>query len=316
MIAWIAGPLLGLTLLEGILLGSVLAAVSPAVVVPLMIRFIKERRGAEKSIPSLVMAAASVDDIYVIVVHCIALGAYVGAQTNMGLQLASIPISLLLGGAAGFVLGLLFCMLFDRFNPRATKRALMIIAAAVVLEQVPHWFDDRLPFAGLVGAMAIGYVILERREHAAHAISAKLAKVWVPAEIILFALVGAQVDLSVAWQVGLTGVGVIVIGLAARAIGVQCCLLKSSMTWGERGFVTVAFSPKATVQAAIGALPLIAMQERGMNTAAGETILALAVMSIILTAPTGAWAISAIGKRVLKVGPETTAYQAAIESEG
>jgi solute carrier family 9B (sodium/hydrogen exchanger), member 1/2 len=313
----LAGPwLLGLTWLQSAILGSVLAAVSPAVVVPLMIRFIKERRGAAKDIPSMVMAAASVDDIYVIVAHSVVLGLYVGHRANLTLQIIGIPVSLLLGVASGLLIGMLLYRLFDRFNPRATKRVLIVLAISIMLVRLQHILSGVVPFAGLVAAMAIGFVILEKREHMAHEISAKLAKIWVFAEIILFSMVGAQVNIGVAWRAGLAGLAVIGLGLLARGAGVWACLLRSRLNLKERLFVAVAYSPKATVQAAIGAVPLMAMREAGLETAPGEIILAVAVLSILVTAPAGAWGIASLGRRVLEVEPQQTddAFDAAVES--
>ncbi|MFW5870529.1 MAG: cation:proton antiporter, partial [Candidatus Sumerlaeota bacterium] len=305
MITLAAPWLLGLSYLESAILGSVLAAVSPAVVVPAMIRLMKERRGAEKDIPSMVMAAASVDDVYVIVAHSAILGLYVGRQVRVARQIAAIPVALILGIALGLVVGFCLYKLFDRFNPRATKRVLIVIAVSILLVRLQYLLANVVPFAGLVSAMAIGFIILEKREHMAHELSAKLAKTWVFAEIVLFAMVGAQVNLAVAWKAGLAGAAVIALGLLARSFGVWCCLLRSKLNLKERGFVAVAYSPKATVQAAIGSAPLLAMHSAGMETGPGELILAIAVLSIILTAPTGAWAISALGSRVLVVGPES-----------
>ena len=165
--------------------------------------------------------------------------------------------------------------------------------------------------------MAIGFIILEKNEHMAHELSAKLGKVWVFAQIILFSMVGAQVDVKVAWNAGLASAIVIGLGLIARSCGVQICLLKSDLNLKERLFVMISFCPKATVQAAIGASPLLAMKMAGMDTAPGEIILAAAVLSIILTAPAGAWAIALLGERVLDISTDTTdnaAYNAAIES--
>lgn len=313
----VCGPwLLGLSLLESALLGSVLAAVSPAVVVPSMIRFMKERRGAAKDIPSMIMAAASVDDVYVIVVHTAILGVYVGHQVNLATQIASVPFSLILGIAVGIAVGIVLYKLFDRFNPRATKRVLIVIALSILLVRLQHILSDVLPFAGLVSAMAIGFIILEKREHMAHELSAKLAKTWVFAEIILFSMVGAQVNIGIAWRAGLMGAAIIGLGLLARSIGVGLCLIGSRLNIRERCFVAVAYSPKATVQAAIGSAPLLAMRSAGMDTDPGELILAIAVLSIFLTAPTGAWAIHVLGRRVLDIAPESEheAYDAAIES--
>ncbi|MHC4553311.1 MAG: cation:proton antiporter domain-containing protein, partial [Planctomycetota bacterium] len=257
-----------------------------------------------------------VDDIYVIVAHSVIVGLYVGHQVNVAWQVVSVPISLLLGVLGGLGIGLFLYHFFNRFNPRATKRLLVLVALSVLLVRLEHLLAGHVPFAGLVSAMAIGFIILEKDEHMAHEISAKLAKVWVFAEIILFSMVGAQVNIEVAWNAGLAAAAVIALGLIARGIGVQMCLLQSKLNRKERLFVMVSFFPKATVQAAIGASPLMAMKMAGMDTAPGEIILAAAVLSIVLTAPAGAWAISLMGDRFLKVSPQAQydAYNAVIES--
>jgi NhaP-type Na+/H+ or K+/H+ antiporter len=203
----------------------------------------------------------------------------------------------------GLLIGTCLYKLFDHFNPRATKRMLVVVAISLLLVRLQHHVAGQIPFAGLVAAMAIGFVILEKREHMAHEISAKLVKVWVFAEIILFASVGAQVDVGVAWHAGLAGIAIIGLGLIARGAGVLLCLTRSPLDMRERFFVATAFSPKATVQAAIGGAPLLAMHAAGMDTGPGEIILAVAVLSIVLTAPTGAWAIAALGDRILAIPP-------------
>ncbi len=310
-------PLLGLSVLASAVLGAVLAAVSPAVVVPLMIRFIQQRRGARKGIPTMVLAASSVDDVFVIVLYSVLIGFYTGSETNWAWKLAGIPISILLGVAVGVVAGVVLYHLFERFNPRATKRVLVVVAVSVLLFRLEHAVSAWVPFAALVAAMAIGVIILERRERMAHEISAKLGKVWILAEILLFTLVGAQVNLPVAWRAGLAGAGLIAAGLVARSLGTWLCLLGSDLNAGERLFVIVAYLPKATVQAAIGAGPLIEMRAAGMPVGPGEVILAVAVLSIVLTAPTGAWAIALLGPRTLQVGPPEcdAARTAALESQ-
>ena len=166
--------------------------------------------------------------------------------------------------------------------------------------------------------MAIGFIILEKDEHMAHEISARLAKIWIFAEILLFTMVGAQVDIAVALEAGLAGAAIIALGLIARSIGSYLCLVGSNLNYAERGFVAVAYLPKATVQAAIGGVPLVAMQAAGKDPGPGAIILAVAVLSIVLTAPLGAWAIAALGERVLEVAPETVhdAGDAVRESRG
>ncbi len=309
--------LLGLSYLESAVLGWVLAAVSPAVVVPMMTRFIQARRGAEKGIPTMILAAASVEDAVVIVIHSVLVGLYTGQAVGLGWRIAGIPLSIGLGVLVGLVCGWVLCRLFERFNPRATKRVLVVVAVSVLLVRLEHAIEPWVPFAALIAAMAIGLVILEKREHMAHEISAKLGKVWVFAEIILFAMVGAQVNPSAAWRAGGAGLALIACGLLARGLGTLSCLWGSDLTRGERLFLVVAYSPKATVQAAIGGVPLVAMRAAGMATGPGEIILAVAVLSIVVTAPAGAWAIATFGERVLPIAPESVrdAYDAATESQ-
>ena len=316
----LAGPvLLGLSRLESAILGSVLAAVSPAVVVPLMIQFIEEKRGAKRGAPTLVLAGASCDDAVAIVLCSSFLGMYVGESVNFTSKLVSVPISVVLGIVVGLVLGVFIYKAFDRFNPRATKRLLVLLGLSVLLLHLQKAIEHKVPFAALLSIMAVGFIILEKREHAAHEMSSKLGKVWVFAQILLFTLVGAQVNVPVAVKAGLGGLFIILIGLGGRSVGVQLCLLGSVFPVKERAFIGVSYLPKATVQAAIGALPLTMMQSRGMGTGPGEVILAIAVLSILVTAPVGAILISWAGKAILEVegsDVEDPARQAALESEG
>jgi NhaP-type Na+/H+ or K+/H+ antiporter len=300
-VSLVARPLLGLSWLEAGLLGSVIAAVSPAVVVPLMLRLIEERRGTAKEIPQLVMAAASLDDIAVIVVNGLLLGLLTAqAGAALPLQLLRLPVGLLLGAAAGAALGWLLIRWIERFRPQANRQVLLILALSLLLLRLQSAINTRVPFSGLVAALALGVVLLELRPNLAQPIAAKLASIWVFAELVLFTLVGAQVDLEVAWRSGVAGLAVLAIGLLARCGAVLACLLGSELSAGERLFVTVAYLPKATVQAAIGAVPLMAMQAAGLPTAPGEIILAVAVLSIVVTAPLGAWLSSVVADRVLQ----------------
>ncbi len=310
--------LLGLSLLESAILGSVLAAVSPAVVVPLMIRFMERDMGAKKGIPTMILAAASLDDVFVIVVYSVLIGIYTGSSVNVVWHLAGIPVSILLGTAAGLIIGVLLFRVFRHFDPRATKRVLILLGVSVLLVQAEHLLQPWLPFAALLSVMAMGFIILEKDDHMAHEISAKLGKIWVFAEIVLFTMVGAQVNLEVAFEAGMAGAVLIILGLVARSIGTYGCLLGSELNVSERMFVVISYLPKATVQAAIGGAPLAAMALAGMGTAPGEVILAVAVLSIVLTAPLGAWAISAVGEKVLKVDPLRfhDAREAVLESKG
>ena len=313
------GPsLLGLSLMESAILGSVLAAVSPAVVVPLMIRFMEQGKGAEKGIPTMVLAASSLDDVFVIVVYSVLIGIYTGASVGIAWKLAGIPISILLGIVVGLVIGVGLFKVFQKFDPRATKRVLVMLGLSVLLVRAEHIMQAWIPFAALLAVMAMGFIILEKDDHMAHEISAKLGKIWVFAEIVLFTMVGAQVDIEVAMEAGFAGALIIGLGLVARSIGTYGCLLGSELNVAERIFVVITYLPKATVQAAIGGGALAAMALAGMETGAGEIILAVAVLSIVLTAPLGAWAISVTGDRVLQVALAGIhdARDAVKESEG
>jgi len=312
------GPeLLGLSYLESAILGAIIGAVSPAVVVPLMIDFIEQRKGAEKGIPTLVLAASSIDDVFVIVIYSVLIGMYTGHEISIAWKLAGIPIAIVLGIAVGLGIGIVLYALFERFNPRATKRALIILGISILLVHLEHGLQNLVPFAALLAVMAIGFVILEKRESMAHELSAKFSKIWVFAEIILFTMVGSQVNVQVALHTGLAGAVLIALGLVARSIGTYACLIGSNLNRKERWFVVISYVPKATVQAAIGAAPLAAMQTAHMNTQPGDVILATAVLSILLTAPLGAWAIVYSGNRILETA--ATEYDesrtAALESQ-
>ncbi len=312
-IALLGPSFLPLTHLESAMLGFIVAAVSPAVVVPMMIGFIERKMGAKKGIPTMILAAASLDDVIAIVIFSVFLGIYTGSSESAFLKFAGIPISIVAGIAVGLLVGWILLRLFERFNPRATKRTLILIGVSILLVRAQSALEGiGVPFAALLAVMAAGFIMLEKREKMAHEISSKLGKLWVFASIMLFTLVGAQVDVSLAWRTGLAGLGLIACGLLARSAGVLLSLIGSPLTKRERGFAVVAYWPKATVQAAMGAVPLMAMRASGMEPSPGNIILAVAVMSIIFTAPLGAFAIKLVGERVLNVesNTEPTALEA------
>lgn len=315
VVTLVAQPILGLTLLEAAILGGILAAVSPAVVVPLMIRFIKAGRGAKNSVPTLVLAGASCDDAVAIVLSMSFIGMYVGRSVDVAWQISTVPVSIITGIVVGASIGFGMCKFFDRFNPRATKRVLILLAVALGLLMLQEHVENILPFASLLAIMTVGFVILEKREHAAHEISSKLGKIWIFAQLLLFTFSGAEVNLKVAMNSGLLGAAVIFLGLLGRCIGVQLCLLRSVLSGKERLFVMISYLPKATVQAAIGMSPLVAMKKAGMPTAPGEMILAIAVLSIVLTAPAGAIAIAWAGENLLDVMPDAESGPAAQAAE-
>ena len=295
----VAPKLLHISYLEAAILGTILGAVSPAVVVPLMIDFMDRGRGAKKGIPTLVLGASSVDDVFVIVIFTILLGMYGGEKINLWLKLSEIPISIALGVLVGVIPGYLLYWLFKKYDWRPPKRTMIVMGVAIFLTWLEKTVEAWVPVASLLGVMAIGFIILEKSEPIAHIISQKLKKLWVFAELLLFVLVGAQVNIHVAWKAGLAGTLVILIGLVFRSVGTYLSLIGTPFTFREKMFCIVAYIPKATVQAAIGAVPLAA------GVASGEVILAVAVLSILITAPIGALGIMIMGEKVLDHGEKS-----------
>jgi NhaP-type Na+/H+ or K+/H+ antiporter len=273
--------LLGLSWPSALVLGSVIAAVSPAVVVPAMADY-QQRIKGRSPVPTLLLAASPLDNVFAIVLFGVLLSVAQGEREHLAWRLAELPLALLTGSLVGSLLGQRLYRLFQRFDPRATKRALIVICLAIILvageEMLAHW----VPFSGLVAVMAMAFVILRRSEVFAAEISLKLAKMWILAEILLFVLVGAQVDVPLLWHTGLAGIALIAGGLVARSVGVWLALLGSALSRGERLVCVAAYLPKATVPAAIGATPL------AVGLAGGETILAIAVLAIAVTAAPGA----------------------------
>jgi NhaP-type Na+/H+ or K+/H+ antiporter len=278
-------------LVESGILGFILAAVSPAVIVPQMLNLIDAGYGKRKGVPTLILAGASIDDVFAITFFGAFLGIALGETQNITLAILNIPLRIGLGIAIGLLFGYLLALFFRRFDKiRDTKKVLIFMISAIVLYDM----EKVLPIASLVGIMAIGFIILEKNREVAKRLAAKFNKVWVFAEIILFVLIGAQVNLDVAFSSGLVGLAIIFIGLVGRSIGVFLSLIASHFNEKERLFCVLSYVPKATVQAAIGAIPL------SMGIPSGELILAIAVLSIVVTAPIGSILIKATYRRLLE----------------
>lgn len=295
-IAFASIKFLGFTFIQGGILGFILAAVSPAVVVPQMLSFMERRIGTNKGIPTLILAGASIDDVFAITIFSTFLGLYSGSHVNIGIKLLGIPISIVLGIGAGAVIGFFMVRVFKKYHIRDTKKVLLIIGASILLTALENLLKNKIEIAGLLGVMTIGFIILEKMPQVGKRLGLKLNKIWIFAEILLFVLVGAQVNIGVALNAGGVGIAVIVIGLIGRSLGVLISLIGTNLNWRERVFCIIAYLPKATVQAAIGAIPL------SLGVASGEIILAIAVLSILITAPLGAIAISSSSTKLLKVG--------------
>ena len=287
-IATIAHTVLSFSWNSAFTLGFILPAVSPAVIIPFMLQCIEENRGVEKQIPHLILTAASLDNILNILICNVFISMYAHNDSSILYQFVKIPVALFNGFLVGLLVGVVLYKLFEVFNPRATKRGLAILALALLLVNLERVLGPATPFSGLLATMTIGCIILTHREKLAHEVASKLGKIWIFAEIILFAIVGAEFNPAVAWNAGIAGVLIIFAGILARSIGVWLALLGSTFTSGEKMVVIASWLPKASVQAAIGAAPLVAMKAAGLPAGPGETILALATLSILLTAPLGA----------------------------
>lgn len=299
-IAFASTKFLGFSFIQGGLLGFIIAAVSPAVVVPQMLNFIENKIGTKKGIPTLILAGASIDDVFAITIFTTFLGLYSGSHVNIGVKLLGIPVSIVLGIAAGAIIGFIMVWAFRKYHIRDTKKLLLIVGAAIMLTALENLLKNKVEIAGLLGVMTIGFIILEKMPKVGKRLSTKLNKVWVFAEILLFVLVGAQVNINVAVNAGAMGIVVIFIGLIGRSIGVIISMLGTDFNWKERIFCVISYIPKATVQAAMGAIPL------SMGVQSGDVILAIAVLSIIITAPLGAIAISTSSRSLLDVEDDKT----------
>lgn len=288
----IAPKLLGVTVLEAAIMGSVLAAVSPAVIVPRMIRLTEEGYGTKRSIPQLILAGASVDDVFVIVIFT-ALTALAAGGTVSALDFIQIPISIIVGVLVGVATGLVLIKYFKTFHIRDSAKILIILSVSFLLLELETRLTGVLPMSGLLAIMSMGIAMNQFYTPLAIRLSAKYNKLWVAAEVILFVLVGATVDLRFVVSAGILAAAVVVFGMLFRMIGVYISLVKTSFSKKERLFCMLAYTPKATVQAAIGGLPL------AMGLACGEQVLMLAVISILLTAPFGAISMDRSYKKLL-----------------
>lgn len=290
----IIGPVLfGITRVEAAIVGSVIAAVSPAVIVPRMIKLIEERYGQEHAIPQLILAGASVDDVFVIVIFT-AMTALEAAGDFSLISFTKIPISILTGIFVGGVVGYGLVLFFKRKHIRDTTKVLIIISISFLLLELEHKINDIIPMSGLLAIMSLGVVVKYKYEALAIRIQTKYNKLWLGAEIMLFVLVGVTVNLKYVMDAGILTIILILFALASRMIGVFVCLIKTNLSFKEKFFCMIAYTPKATVQAGIGAVPLA----MGLNC--GQIVLTIAVMSIIITAPFGAIAIDNLYAKLLR----------------
>ncbi|MGN0382070.1 MAG: cation:proton antiporter [Suilimivivens sp.] len=288
----LAPVLLKISFLEAGIIGSVIAAVSPAVIVPRMIKMIDEGYGTNKSIPQLILAGASVDDVFVIVIFT-ALTTLASTGTISAGSFAQIPISIALGILLGFAVGAVLVLFFQRYHMRDSVKIMIILSISFLLLEVQNRLEGTIPVSGLLAIMSMGIIIKQKYDVLASRLAIKYNKLWLAAEIFLFVLVGAVVDLKYVVSAGVASILLIVGALLFRMLGVAFSLIKTDLLKKERLFCMLAYTPKATVQAAIGAIPL------SMGLDCGNTVLTVAVLAILITAPFGAVCVDNLYKRLL-----------------
>ena len=291
---FLAPKLLGITWLEAAVMGAVLAAVSPAVVVPRMVRLMEEGYGVREGIPQLILAGASVDDVYVIVLFSTFVGMLQGEGASL-IRFVNIPVSIFLGIAIGLCIGVLLAVFFQKFHMRDTSKVLIILSISFLLVVLEDSLTTSITFSALIAIMFIGIGLQRKREAVAKRLSVKYGKLWVAAEVFLFVLVGATVNIGYLSKVGIRALVLIAGALLFRMLGVFVCLLGTGLKGKEKAFVMLAYTPKATVQAAIGGIPL------SLGLACGDMVLTVAVLAIVLTAPLGAFAIDLSYKKLLSL---------------
>ena len=288
----LAPKLMGASVLESAVMGAVLAAVSPAELVPRMVKLMDEGYGVKEGIPQLILAGASVDDVYVIVLFSTFVGMMQGEGASI-LKFVNIPVSIFWGIAIGLLLGVLLAYFFKKVHIRDTSKVLIILSISFLLVVIEDKLTTAITFSSLIAVMFIGIGLQKKREAVAKRLSVKYGKLWVAAEVFLFVLVGATVNIEYLGKIGAKAFVVIIGALIFRMFGVFVCLLGTGLKRKERLFAMVAYTPKATVQAAIGGIPL------ALGFACGDTVLTMAVLAIVLTAPLGAFAIDLSYKKLL-----------------
>ena len=288
----LAPKLLGVSLLDAAILGTVIAAVSPAVVVPKMLKLMDEGYGVKQGIPQLIMAGASVDDVFVIVLFTSFTGLASGGAISP-FDFVRVPTSIFLGMAVGVLCGLLLSQLFRMIHLRDSLKVLLLLSLSFLYVTLEDAIPGAIGFSGLLAVMSTGVMLQRGRSAVADRLSAKYSKLWVAAELLLFVLVGATVDIQYALASGLAAVALLFGVMGFRMLGVFVCLLGTKLQMRERLFCMLAYMPKATVQAAIGSIPL------SMGLSCGNIVLTVAVLAILITAPLGAFAIDHTYRKLL-----------------
>ena len=289
----LAPRLLDVSLIESAVIGAVVAAVSPAVVVPEMIKLMEEGYGTKQGIPQLILAGASVDDVYVIVMFTAFTSLAQGSNVSV-MSFVNIPVSIIFGIIIGIIIGKALAVVWKKVHIRDTVKAAIFLSVALLLVGVEASLNTPITFASLISVMFIGIALKKDRPEVAFRLSQKYNKMWVWAEVMLFVLVGATVDIGYVAYAGVSAIVIIIGALIFRMAGVALCMAGTKLKLKERVFCMLAYTPKATVQAAIGGVPL------SMGLACGNTVLIVAVLAIIITAPLGAFAIDMTYRKLLK----------------
>lgn len=289
----LAPRLLDVSLIESAVIGAVVAAVSPAVVVPEMIKLMEEGYGTKQGIPQLILAGASVDDVYVIVMFTAFTSLAQGSNVSV-MSFVNIPVSIIFGIIIGIIIGKALAVVWKKVHIRDTVKAAIFLSVALLLVDIEASLNTPITFASLISVMFIGIALKKDRPEVAFRLSQKYNKMWVWAEVMLFVLVGATVDIGYVAYAGVSSIVIIIGALIFRMAGVALCMAGTKLKLKERAFCMLAYTPKATVQAAIGGVPL------SMGLACGNTVLTVAVLAIIITAPLGAFAIDMTYRKLLK----------------
>ena len=289
----LAPRLLDVSLIESAVIGAVVAAVSPAVVVPEMIKLMEDGYGTKQGIPQLILAGASVDDVYVIVMFTAFTSLAQGGNVSV-MSFVNIPVSIMFGIIIGIIIGKALAVVWKKLHIRDTVKAAIFLSVALLLVDIEASLNTPITFASLISVMFIGIALKKDRPEVAFRLSQKYNKMWVWAEVMLFVLVGATVDIGYVAYAGVSAIVIIIGALIFRMAGVALCMAGTKLKLKERVFCMLAYTPKATVQAAIGGVPL------SMGLACGNTVLIVAVLAIIITAPLGAFAIDMTYRKLLK----------------
>ena len=294
-----APAILGINMIEAAVMGAVLGAVSPAVVVPRMVNLMDRKYGTQKAIPQMIMAGASCDDIFVIVLFTTFLSMAQGGSAQI-LDFANIPVSIILGILLGAVVGYGLYLFFEtsyahKHCVRNSMKVIIVLGFSFLLIAIEGWLKGKISVSGLLAVVSMACIIkMKSTAFVSKRLSEKFGKLWLAAEVILFVLVGAAIDIRYTLSAGIAAVLMILVALIFRAIGVLICMIKTNLTWKERAFCVIAYLPKATVQAAIGSVPLAS------GLACGKIVLSVAVLAIIITAPLGSIGIDNTYKKFLQ----------------